>query len=91
MLLLRGRLEEPARIYGRGETGEEIYNAPETRYGISLQQEKECLLGLSRDPQVSVSDFAIEIEHRLKLAPPSLPATEQDLLTIEHLVRTLNN
>lgn len=54
---------------------EEIYSALQTRYDISTQQAKEHLLGLKRDPQESVSDFAVEIGNLVKLAHRYLPVT----------------
>lgn len=89
LLQLRGSLGS-TRIYGRGEAVKVICNALQMRYGISPQQAKERLLVLSRDPQGSVSNFAIEIGHLAKLPPLYLPVTERDLPTIAYLMHTLN-
>lgn len=70
---------------------EETYTAILSVYEISPQQAKEHLLGLSRNPCGSVSDFGVEIGHLVALVHPYLPTTERDLLTIEYLMRSPGN
>lgn len=59
LLQLIGSLQGSTQIYSWRETVRDIYTARLARHGISLPQAKEHLLGLSRDPQGSVSDFAV--------------------------------
>lgn len=61
LLYLRGCLEGTARVYGQGSSASDILESLWTKYGTSVRQEKDHLLGLKRDSQESVFDLAMEI------------------------------
>lgn len=50
-----------------------------TSYGMSAQQAKENLLGLRRNPQGSIFDFAANVARLVRLEHPYLPSKEKIL------------
>lgn len=90
LLYLRRSLKGDFQIHSGMETPGEIYPNFQFRCGMSNSQTKRCLLNPIKDPQGSMSEFAVEVSNLVGHAYQYLPVSEIETLTVEHSTWVLN-
>jgi hypothetical protein len=91
LIHLRGALQGEATIYGQAKTVADVSMALRNQFSISPMEARRQLLGLERQPDETVLQYADTIDRLVRLGHDHLTRDHQVLLGVETLVSTLRN
>jgi len=91
VLHLRAHLDSTAKECGRGTTVAEINTALRARFGTTSRQAKDKLMQLSKSTKTGMHEHATEVQRLVGLAFPTLPALDQEALSLDYFNRSMDN
>lgn len=91
LLHMRANLEKDATVCGRGENLCSILLNLRARFGLTVRQARDRLMGLKREPNQSLHALAVEIHRLVNLGYPPMAAADRESIAIDTFKRAVDN